>query len=153
MVSMDTPIKLIVGVDQLAFDSPIDNDRLKEVCIVQHRVVLFAVKQILGTNFLLTKHRYRVNSDICSGFLASALVAGAHKNHAEEIFIRLFDQNYLGNLHGTLVGIDSDLCIAFPWDLPTIMVAGSAIPGFGSSLCCNFYGGPMRHFFILWGWE
>lgn len=73
---MDTPIRLVSYKSQTAFLDEISTRRLKRMMKNKHSLTLIATKWVLGRDCLEYKHKYRVNTNIFSHFIASMLDIG-----------------------------------------------------------------------------
>lgn len=99
--SMDSNIKLVATKRQMAFLGPVMNKQLQQLSKISHPLLLDTICNILGVQFLIVEHRYRVNIDIPTHFLATLLYLGEPKVAAQELCERVFKPDCLYDLTRT----------------------------------------------------
>jgi len=82
----------------------------------RHRLILHALKMVLGEEFLCSYHRYRVNTDVVAMFLASVLEVGESKDMARQLCKKLIKGKLQGGLDDTLANYEVGRGIPLPGD-------------------------------------
>lgn len=76
---MESPILLEATCRQMAFLGEITDKCLQEVLYSQHPLILHNLKMILGKEFLMAYHRYKINANIPTFFLTMVIYMGTSK--------------------------------------------------------------------------
>lgn len=95
---MDTPVWLISRRVQVTFLGNISDRRLQGMTRRKNPLIIATIKWVLGEDFISNPDRYRVNTDICSRFLASLLDYGQSRLLTTQLTQALFPLDYLGGL-------------------------------------------------------
>lgn len=92
------------------------NSFLKTCYVVNYSspLIIHVVKEILGEAFIITSHRYTVNTNIPARFLAAIIKASELKVTARHLCKKLFDISLLGDISNVVANIDDHFTILWP---------------------------------------
>lgn len=105
----ETPILFLASRRQMAFLGGITHKRLSIILSYRHPLLIYMIKLMLDENFLMADHRYHVNSNISSMFLAMSLGKDFRNPMSKKLSKDVFKNQILGGMDDILRNIDNFL--------------------------------------------
>lgn len=91
-------------------------------------LIIVAIKWVLGEDFMDNVDHYRVNSDICSRFVASLLGVETSGYKASGLTRALFSRDYLGGLEEVVAYYIPFRCLPLATDLQRFITSKEEVP-------------------------
>lgn len=110
---METLIFLNTMKQYQSFYREITNKILKGLLNSLHLLILWAIKKVLGKEFLMSRKRWRENLDILAMFLAIFLYMGLPKERSKKLYHMVFEHAWLGEIDEAVDNVDGNLLVPF----------------------------------------